>query len=151
MKLAQFRLCVFLLPALAASVGCASLSGATLDAKWVVLSHQAVALIRGSGAKLIDTRSHDERSGRVIWDSVPVQYGPDHWSSAVSVYEGSQFLIAISTAGMSKDDLIITICNAGFRARAAAAFLRDQGFANVYSVSGGYLGNDRDAGWQFAH
>lgn len=128
--------------------GCASIEESS-GSQWTISSEQAAALLRDKGAKLVDTRSANERSGRPIAGAIPIQFGANHWSTKVAESEDDRFLVKIVLAGMSPEDRIITICNIGTRANFAAQFLRSKGFRSVYSVSGGYIGNERDVGWQF--
>lgn len=130
--------------------GCAGMGTSPTGAgeRAITAEHAASELRRGA-ARLIDTRSAGERSGREMPEALGAQYGADRWRSAVTPDERRAFLAALSAAGIDVDSPIITICNAGVRAGAAAMFLRTAGYTNVRYVSGGYLGRGADEGWEF--
>ena len=113
-------------------------------------SQDAIQLLRQGKPKLIDTRTPTERSARRIFDSVSIPFGPDQWTGDVTEQEKNIFLTQVTAAGLTQDDLIVTVCNAGVRALSAATFLRSAGFTRVHSVIGGYIGNHSDPGWQFS-
>jgi rhodanese-related sulfurtransferase len=114
-----------------------------------ISAEHASQLFRQGLVRLVDTRSADERVGRPISGSLHIQFGPDHWLGSASREDESRFLAQVLEAGLSPNLQLVTVCNAGVRATAAATFLRSIGYLNSRSVVGGYYGNDRDPGWQF--
>lgn len=130
--------------------GCASqgtTSSVTGDIS--IPAQHAVQLLRQGQIKLIDTRSPSERSAGQILDSLPIQFGPDHWTEDITEQDKNMFFAQVTATGLSQNDSIVTVCNAGVRSLAAARFLHSVGFTGVRSVFGGYIGNDSDPGWQF--
>lgn len=113
-------------------------------------AQSAVELLRKGKIKVIDTRSASERSAGAIDDSIPIQFGPDRWTESIAEEDRALFLAQLIEAGVNQQDVIVTVCNFGVRALAAAKFLRSVGFTSARSVAGGYIGKDSDPGWQFA-
>lgn len=113
-------------------------------------SEQAVQLLRQGKIKLVDTRTPSERLDRQISNSVLIQFGPDQWTEEITEHDKNMFLTQVTAAGLTPQDQIVTVCNAGLRSLAAAKVLRFAGFMRVHSVTGGYIGKDSDPGWQFS-
>ncbi len=53
----------------------------------------------------------------------------------------------LDLVGGDRDRPLAMICNTGVRSSAAQAFLRRNGFNQVYDVAGGLHGSDHGAGW----
>ena len=113
-----------------------------------VSSEEAVKLLRKGEIKLVDTRSGPERS-REISNALTIQVGPDRWTGELTNNDKQSFLTRIEASGLTRNDAIVVICNAGVRASAAARLLRASGYAKAKAVAGGYIGTNSDLGWQF--
>lgn len=114
-----------------------------------VSSEDAARLLRKGEIHLVDTRSEPERTGREIAKALAIQLGPDSWTGDLTDMDRQSFLKRIEDSGLTRNDAIVTICNAGVRASAAARLLRASGYAKAKAVAGGYIGTNSDSGWQF--
>lgn len=114
-----------------------------------VSSEETVKLHRKGEIRLVDTRSASERSGREISNTLAIQLGPDRWIGTLTDDDAQSFLRRIEASGLTTHDAIVTICNAGVRAAAAAELLRASGYTRAKAVAGGYIGTNKDLGWQF--
>lgn len=131
---------------LATLLGCASGAPQT---DMLISSEDAVALWRSGKARIVDTRHPHERGEATIPGALAVPFGPARWSTDPATHRGEEFAAAVAAAGVTRDDEVVMVCNAGVRARSAAAFLRDRGYSRSRAVVGGFLGKGADPGWQF--
>ena len=96
------------------------------------------SLMQGTGAKLVDVRTHAE------WDWVGRV--PDAIEIEISGYPGGQRnpnFIAELEREAPKDGVVMFLCRSGARSHNAAMLARQAGYTQAYNVLEGFEG-DRD-------
>jgi rhodanese-related sulfurtransferase len=90
-----------------------------------VSTHEATALINSKNGLVLDIREKaDYKAGHIV-DSVNIG--------------NAQLLSRIAELEKHKNDPIIVVCKTGQTASAASKILKDNGFAEVYRLSGGIM------------
>jgi rhodanese-related sulfurtransferase len=90
-----------------------------------VSTHEATALINSKNGLVLDIREKADYKGGHIVDSVNIG--------------NAQLLSRIAELEKNKNDPIIVVCKTGQTASAASKILKDNGFAEVYRLSGGIM------------
>ena len=90
-----------------------------------VSTHEATALINSKNGLVLDIREKKDYNGGHIVDSVNIS--------------NAQLASRISELEKHKNDPIIDVCKTGQTASAASKTLKDNGFADVYRLSGGIM------------
>lgn len=90
-----------------------------------VSTHEATALINSKNGLVLDIREKKEYSAGHIVDSVNIT--------------NAQLLSRITELEKHKNDPIIVVCKTGQTASAASKTLKDNGFTDVYRMSGGIM------------
>lgn len=63
------------------------------------------------------------------------------WQAYPSMERNPQFLEQLAAGDIAQGQTILLICRSGVRSKAAAVFLRDNGYPAAFNVEGGFEGN----------
>ncbi|MBY0432385.1 MAG: rhodanese-like domain-containing protein [Rhodospirillales bacterium] len=109
-----------------------------------VVPRQAWEILQGNGqAVLLDVRTQPEWLfvGQPDLSGLGRQVVPVQWQVYPSMARNPNFVTELIAKGVAKDAPVLVICRSGARSRAAAEFLAENGFTELYNVAEGFEGN----------
>ncbi|MDK9720968.1 MAG: rhodanese-like domain-containing protein [Rhodospirillales bacterium] len=63
------------------------------------------------------------------------------WQAYPSMERNSSFLDQLAASVLAPEQTLLLICRSGVRSKAAALFLRDNGYPAAFNIEGGFEGN----------